>query len=271
MLHEFQYLAPSSLSELLEFLAKNGSETMVMSGGTDLLVNIRAGLMKPSYVADLKHIEQLHELSFDEKTGLTIGACVTVNELVANPDVQKRYPILFKAGSELATFQLRNRATVAGNVVTASPCGDMSSPLLCLGAKVVITSKDGSREVPFSEFITGVKKTVLAPSEIVERIVVPTDMLDARGEYRKLKRIKGHDLGIIAVALLKKDQKMRIAIGSAAPRPILLPDFPESAKVEEVQEAAHKAISPIDDVRCTKEYRDFMVGVYIKRLMQEVK
>jgi carbon-monoxide dehydrogenase medium subunit len=193
-----------------------------------------------------------------------------VNELVEYQAVREHYSILRIAGAELATHALRNRATVAGNIVTASPCGDMSSPLLCLAAEVEIASVSGVRRISFSEFIKGVKKTVLAPEELVTRVVVPTDYQDARAGYEKLKRIKGHDLGVVAVALIKKKGTMRVAVSSAAPTPVLLRDFPEDTPVEEVMAEAQSRISPIDDVRCTKEYRCFMVDVFIRRLLEEV-
>ncbi len=146
----------------------------------------------------------------------------------------------------------------------------MASPLLCLEASLVVTSQRDSKKIPFTEFITGVKKTVLQPNEIVEKIIVPTKMINARGGYEKLKRIKGHDLGVVSTALLKCNGSIRIAISSAAPTPVLLPDFPSHVSVETVQNAAQSVIRPIDDVRCTAEYRAFMVNVFIERLMGEV-
>jgi carbon-monoxide dehydrogenase medium subunit len=184
--------------------------------------------------------------------------------------VREHYQILHTAGSELATYQLRNRATVVGNLVTASPCGDMSSPLLCVDGHVVLSSKRGSRELPVKEFITGVKSTQIEPDEIVEKVTVPAETADMTGGYEKLKRIKGHDLGLVAVAMTRKNGTMRCAISSAAPTPVLLPEFSSNASYEEVHTAAMDAISPIDDVRCTADYRRFMVGEYIKRLMNEV-
>ena len=271
MLHEFSYIEPGSLSELLDFLKDHGNESALLAGGTDLLVNIRAGLARPAYVVDLKGVPELHELAFSSKDGLSIGACVTVNELIEHQAVEKHYGILRVSGEELATHQLRNRATVIGNVVTASPCGDMSSPLLCLDASVELVSAAGSRAMPLKEFITGVKKTQIRPDEIVSRIIVPPTFAGAAGGYQKLKRIKGHDLGVVAVAMIRTKKTTRVAVSSAAPTPVLLPDFPPNADLAEIQKAAQGAISPIDDVRCTREYRSFMVDVYIKRLIGEVQ
>jgi carbon-monoxide dehydrogenase medium subunit len=134
----------------------------------------------------------------------------------------------------------------------------------------VIASTRGTRRLPVAEFITGVKATALGPDELVERIVIPKTMIDSRGGYKKLKRIKGHDLGVVSAALLKHGDILRIALSSAAPTPVLLPDFPSTEEAGEVQRTAQSMIRPIDDVRCTAEYRSFMVNVFIERLMEEV-
>jgi carbon-monoxide dehydrogenase medium subunit len=269
MTHGFSYIRPKSLEEVIDLLSESLGRGCVFSGGTDLFVDIRAGLAKPDFVVDLKSIESLHRLSFDKRKGLSIGACVTVNGLTGHADVQKHYAILVTAGKELATHQIRNRASVVGNLVTASPCGDMASPLLCLDAELVILSKDGSKNIRLSDFITGVKNTILRPGEIVEKILVPTSMINATGGYKKLKRIRGHDLGVVSVAMLKRNDILRFAISSAAPTPVLLPDFSPDTTLETIQAAAQKAISPIDDVRCSREYRAFMVNAFIERLMEE--
>ncbi len=270
MLHDFSYHRPGTLPEALDFLAHHGSESAVLSGGTDLFVVIRAGIVTPAHVIDLKGIEELSRLTWDEKEGLSVGACVTVNDLIESPVVMKHFPVLPVAGHELATFQLRNRATMVGNLVTASPCGDMGSPLLTLGGEVVLVSARGERRMPVAQFITGVKRTLIEPDEIVQRVVIPPVWADAAGGYHKLKRIKGHDLGVVSVAMIRKAETLRCAISSAAPTPILLPDISLPTSLEAVQQKAQEMISPIDDVRCTKEYRAFMVGIFIKRLMQEL-
>lgn len=271
MLHEFTYEAPTTLDGLLSFIGEHGEESSLLAGGTDLLVNIRSDLEKPNYVVDIKKVDELKTLSFDKNEGLTIGAGVTVDMLVKDESVQKHYPLLVQAGEELADHQLRRRATIIGNLVTASPCGDMSSPLLVLETEVVIRSKNEEKRIPLKDFITGVKKTVIKSDEIVEKLIVPAKNKDAEGDYKKLKRIKGHDLGLVAVAMVKLDNALRFCISSAAPTPILLPDFKPGVSVEEVKKTAMEKISPIDDVRSTKDYREHMVGVYIEELMKEVK
>lgn len=270
MNHMFQYLAPATFEEALQSLAEHGSKAKLLAGGTDLLINIRADLVKPTHVIDIKKIPDITALTFDPKEGLSIGAAVTINAVIKDAAVNEHYPLLAVCAHQLASHQVRNRATVVGNVVNASPCADMAPPLLCLEAALEIRSSEGVRSVPCHEFFTGPKQTILKPGEIVSRITVPAHTSGARGGYKKLKRIQGHDLGIVGVALLKKGDWVRVSVSSAAPTPVLVRDFKASDPLETMVEETLKAISPIDDVRCTRDYRLFMVGVYLKRLVQEV-
>lgn len=271
MLSSFAYLVPKSRSELLGMLGDHASAARLLAGGTDLLVNIRNGLMSPEFVINVKKVDEFRGISYSDKEGLIIRPAATINEVLRSEAVRSHYPLLAVCAYDLASYQIRNRATVIGNVVNASPCSDMAPALLCLDAKAVISSAKGSREVSFREFFLGVKKTVLGPEEMLERIVVPASMKDARGSYHKLKRINGHDLGIVGVALMRHDGLLRLGISSAAPTPVFVGDFTGKEPADAVVERAMKAISPISDVRCTKEYREYMTEVYIRRLLEEVR
>ena len=196
---------------------------------------------------------------------------VTIHDVLRDPRVRKEYPLLAVCAHDLASYQIRNRATVIGNVVNASPCSDMAPALLCLGARADVASARGTRSVPFAEFFTGVKKTVLAADEIVERIVVPYEAAGTRGDYRKLKRITGHDLGIVGVAIGRKDGQIRFGVSSAAPVPVLVTGLTDKNTLDEVVAAVLASVKPISDIRCTKEYRLFMVETFTRRLWEETK
>lgn len=271
MLSTFAYLVPRTRSELLDMLEEHSPAARLLAGGTDLLVNIRSGIMNPDFVINLKKVEDFRGISYSEKDGLIIRPAATINDVLRSDAVRTHYPLLAVCARDLASYQIRNRATVIGNVVNASPCSDMAPALLCLDAKAVIASAKATREVSFREFFLGVKKTVLQPDEMLERIVVPSSMKGARGSYHKLKRINGHDLGIVGVALMRHDGIMRLGISSAAPTPVFVGDFDGKEKADRVVERALKSISPISDVRCTKEYREYMTETYIRRLLEEVK
>jgi carbon-monoxide dehydrogenase medium subunit len=272
MLHQFTYLAPRTRAELHSVLADNGAAASLLAGGTDLLVNIRAGLARPKIVVDAKKVEGLGGLVWSGRDGLVIHAGVTINALLADARTQNDYPLLIACAHDLASHQIRNRATVIGNVVNASPCADMAPALMCLRARAVISSKRGEREIPFSAFFKGVKKTAVAPDEVVERIVVPAASAGARGGYYKLKRINGHDLGIVGVGLyIDRGGEMRLTVGSCAPTPVLIEGLDSSLPADAVVAKVLGAISPISDVRATKEYRSHMVEYYVRRLLDEVR
>ena len=273
MLLRFKYTAPATRAELLELLAGQAagpSSVKLLAGGTDLLVNIRASVLRPSLVVDVKKVAGYSGISWSEAEGLIIRPAVTINEILSDRTVAARYPLLAECARDLASYQIRNRATVAGNVVNASPCSDMAPALLCLGATAVLASARGERELSFKEFFKGVKKTALADDEVLERILVPASSQGARGSYRKLKRIAGHDLGIVGVAICKKSGRLSLGISSSAPTPVLVEGLGEDASEDVLVEAARKAISPISDLRCSKEYREFMVETFVRRLAREV-
>jgi len=266
----FNYRAPVLRAELLSLLADHGADARVLAGGTDLLGDLRSGFVQPSLVVNLKNVKGYSDISWRRDDGLVIGAAVTINDVLQDARVRDSYPLLVACAQDLASHQIRNRATVIGNVVNASPCADMAPALLCLRASAVLSSHTGERKVPFSEFFTGVKRTVMRADEILEEIIVPTETAAARGCYHKLKRIKGHDLGIVGVAAMNKEGTLRLGISSCAPTPLLVEGLSARDPVEAVVAAVHEAISPISDVRCSREYREHMVAVFVRRAMQEV-
>ncbi|MFQ3547772.1 MAG: xanthine dehydrogenase family protein subunit M [Termitinemataceae bacterium] len=271
MLHKFSYVAPRSREELFSILDQEQGAAKILAGGTDLLVNIRNGVMKPRLVVDIKKVAGYQGISYSPSDGLLFRPTVTINEILRDPAVKEHYPLFQECAHDLASYQVRNRATIMGNVVNASPCSDMAPALLCMGAQAIIASSAGTRVIPFSQFFRGVKRTVLAPNEVLEAIQVPAAAADGRGAYKKLKRISGHDLGIVGVAVYIKGDTLRIAVSSAAPTPVVTPDLSDSISIEEAITETRKITSPISDVRCSKEYREFMIGIFVKRLLQEVR
>lgn len=271
MIHQFSYVAPKDLNELLSLLDSGEMGIRLLAGGTDLLVNIRNGLAKPTTVVDVKRIEGASSIEYHSETGLKIGWATTINDILKHPDVGAQYPLLQTCAHDLASYQVRNRATVVGNIVNASPCSDMAPALLCLNGTIEVSSAHGKRSIPVGEFFTGVKRTVLRQNEMVTAITIPVESSGGIGKYRKLKRIQGHDLGIIGVAVAVVDDVMRIAVSSAAPTPVATGDLPLDIPDAEVFKIVDAMIKPISDVRCSAEYRRFMVGEFTRRLLGEVR
>ncbi len=270
MVYEFKYMAPKTAAELASVINDTRTDGKILAGGTDLIPNIRNGLQKPRVVIDIKKFDGADRISFGSD-GLAMGPAVTINDVLRFKEARERYPVLCGCAHELASHQIRNRATVAGNVVNASPCSDMAPALLCLEARAVIRSVSGERVVPFSQFFAGVKKTVLAPGEFLERIIIPAESSGAAGRYLKLNRIAGHDLGIVGVLMTRKQGRIRFAVSSAAPTPVLVDSVVEGDSPDEAARKVLAAVSPISDVRGTREYREHMIGVYTRRLLVEVK
>jgi CO/xanthine dehydrogenase FAD-binding subunit len=277
MIRPFSYFKPKSLAEALDVLQAEG--TRVLAGGTDLLIEMRAGEKCPEKLVDIKGIKDLEELRVDPHKGSVIGACVPLNEIFDNAKMRECLPVLSEAAFSIATYQLRNRATLVGNICNASPAADMGPPLYVLGAEVVIAGPRGERKLPVCDFFTGVKRTALEQGEMVLRVEIPGTS-EAKMGFLKKQRVRGHDLALINVAGLADRQAgtLKICIGACAVTPILIPDtdslFRDTKDLEELAESlaelSEKSISPIDDLRASKEYRKDMVKVFVKRLVRKI-
>jgi carbon-monoxide dehydrogenase medium subunit len=270
MLQEFSYLAPTTLKDLYSTLKKNADKAFILAGGTDLLVEMHNNLIAPKLMVDIKKIADLSGISYDKKKGLVIGATTICIDLINDKNVKKHYPLLADAAHRIGSKQLRNRATIGGNLCTASPCADMGCSLLAMGARVELGSADGTREIALQDYFTGPKKTQIKKHEVLLKIIVPPEVAGAVGGMRKLKRIKGHDLALVSVAMARTPKVMRVGIGSCAPTPVVTADLPANASLAEVKKAVLKAVSPIDDVRASREYRLFMAGEYVESIYAEI-
>ncbi len=273
-LKPFDYYAPRDLTSLFDLLTE---ETKVFAGGTDLFVKIKDGVLLPKVLVDLKRIDELQVLSYEEKKGLTIGAVNTLNEIAESPIVREKFPLLAECCSKVGSYQIRNKATLVGNICNASPAADTAPALLIYDALVNIKGKDGERSVSILDFFTGPGSTVLKEGEIVTSVFVP--YLDGCvGKYYKLSRIKSVDLATVGVAVAKLDGEYRIALGAVAPTPLRIFEAEEILKekrvtpalLDEVGKIIEKAVKPITDLRGSAEYRREMSVVLTKRLLKEL-
>jgi xanthine dehydrogenase FAD-binding subunit len=283
MLPKFDYFAPQTLQETFELLEKHGREAKLLAGGTDLIVSLRAREQRPKSLIDIKGVKELHELSFDEKRGLVVGAAVNLNKLIHYEAASKNYPLLNEAVSTIGDYEIRNRATLVGNICNGSPAADSAPALLVLDANVNIASQRGKRTIPLQEFYTGVKKTVLANNELATSITLPTPPKGYRGGYLKGRRTVGEDLTIVGVGGLvapvsKGGKSVRLAYASVAPTPVRALEAEkvfESNKplgdlLEQAMPIVRKTVSPISDVRGGKDYRANLVEVLTRRLLRQL-
>jgi xanthine dehydrogenase FAD-binding subunit len=283
MLPKFDYFAPQTLQETFELLEKSGKDAKLLAGGTDLIVSLRAREQRPKSVIDIKGVKELHELSFDEKRGLTVGAAVNLNKLIHYDAVSKNYPLLNEAVSTIGDYEIRNRATLVGNICNGSPAADSAPALLVLDANVNIVNQKGKRTVPVREFHTGVKKTVLASNELVTSISVPTPPKGYKGGYLKGRRTVGEDLTVVGVGGLvtpgsKGGKSVRLAYASVAPTPVRALEAekvfesnkPLNDLLDQAMPIVRRTVSPISDVRGGKEYRMNLVEVLTRRLLRQL-
>jgi CO/xanthine dehydrogenase FAD-binding subunit len=282
-LPQFEYLAPGTLEEALHYLNSYQGQALVMAGGTDLIPKIKGRKLKtPGYVIDLKNIPGLDHIKYDGRNGLTIGGLVTIRNIEKSPLIQDLYPLLYEAAASLASVQVRNRGTLAGNICNAVPSADTAPALLDLEARMTLVSLRGSRTVGSEGFFTGPNQTAVAPDEILTEIQIPVLKSGSRSRYLKLSPRRAMDLAVVGVAVLALPdsglfQDVRIALGAVAPTPIrarqaetLLRDQKISPEIiDRAAETAAQEARPIDDHRASAEYRRDMVKVLTARALTQ--
>ena len=279
------YHAPVTTGEALALLAQYGDACRVISGGTDLILELERGARHQDVLVDVSRIAELREIGYENKPGFfTIGANVTHNQVVADRRlVEKAFP-LAKACWLVGAPQIRNRGTVAGNLVTASPANDTITPLSAMDATVTLASQArGERTLRFNEFFLGVRRTALQPDEMLLRINVPALGGSERGTFLKLGLRQAQAISLINVALtldLVGDvvRRARIALGAVAPTIIRAAEAEAylagktlgAEVIERAAELAAASARPISDIRAGADYRRDMVRVFTARGLLEL-
>lgn len=283
MLPEFELLRPASLPEALELLARYGPDARPIAGGTNVLVELRDRFAGPPVLVDIGGLEELRgiEMSRDSAT-VSVRAATTIAEVLRHPLVAEHGAVLKQAAAVFASPLVRNRATLGGNLVDASPAADTAPPLLALGAQVELASTRGSRCVPLTEFFTGVRKTVRQPDELLVRVSWP--VTTGAGAFHKFGLRRADAISVISAAVVVEangDGRCHgaaVALGAVAPKPIRAPGAEQLLcesdwTAEVVAEAARLAAShtsPIDDIRGSAAYRRHITEVTIRRLLIQV-
>jgi carbon-monoxide dehydrogenase medium subunit len=280
-MNSYDYLKPQSLYEVWD-LNKKFPGARYIAGGTDLMVRIKNRELKPSSLISLRSIPELSGIEIGEKT--RIGAMTTITDLINHPELGTIFPVLIQAAKRLGGPQIRNVASIGGNLCNCSPCADTALPLLVLEARAVLKRSEGAREVPLNEFFIGPGESCLLPGEILTEILLDKPAPNARAIFMKKGRVK-MDLAIASVAVLLeinsdtgKCKKARITAGSVAPVPLRLKkveELFENAEISEemlieAQKIAASSVSPITDIRSTADYRRQIIGVYVKRAVEKL-
>ena len=277
----FEYHTPSTVSEALDLMTRFMGRARFIAGGTDLLIAMKNREATPEHLISLSGIRAMKGLSYNGQ--LRIGAFTTLAEIERFEPVKKEFLPLRDAVYVMASSQVRNLATIGGNLCSAVPSADTAPPLIALNASLTILGPSGERKVTVEDFFTGPKQTVLKANEIVTTITIPKPEAGASGCYLKLMRRHAMDLALVGVAAcLKLDAnkvctEARIALGAVAPTPIRVPEVEAQLVKKELGEAvvaeaakiAGTQCRPIGDIRASLEYRCSMVEVLTRRAIME--
>lgn len=275
------FYTPRSLDETLQLLADHREEARLVAGGTDLIVEIERKVRSPKIVIDISRLPNLDRITQDDSKHIHLGPLVTHNQVVGSELCMDRAFPLAKACWEIGAPQIRNRGTVAGNLVTASPANDTITPLWALGAQVTLQSARGSRTLPFKEFFLGVRQTALEPDEMIVDISFPAMAGHEIGTFLKLGLRRAQAISVVNVAIVLSMladtvTQARIALGSVAPT-ILRAEEAErflTGKVLTREVVTHagklaaQTITPISDVRGSAEYRRYMTEILTRHALE---
>jgi carbon-monoxide dehydrogenase medium subunit len=283
LLPRFAFHQPASVAEALEVLGQYGDQAAVIAGGTDLLVNMKHKKLAPKHLVGLERIEELDGLAANNG-GIRIGPRLTASALAGSGELTGSAAALALGAGTLGSPQVRNRATVGGNVCTARPAADMCLPLLALEAKALLAGPAGPRELPLDEFFLGPGQTAREPGELLTGLLIPKPAQGSGAGYEKLGLRKALEIALVNVAAVltldgdgKTIKAAKVALGAVAPTPILAPGA-EAALVgraagEEAFAQAGKAAAadakPITDHRGSAEFRREMVEVLTRRALRQ--
>ena len=270
---------PISLQEASRLLKEHGPGGRFLAGGTDLVIAIKEKGLVPKYVVDLKKIPGLSAIREHADGSLTIGALTTMREVEISPVIIRKFPFLAQSAAEVGSIQIRNRATVGGNMANATPSADVAPGLIALNATAKIVGARGEKTVPLEEFFRGPGQTVMEPDEILTEITIPKTSPQLVGEYIKFSPRDMMDLAYVGVAVTynltdtNRCSDVRIVLGAVAPTPIrarnseaiLEGQILTAELAAKVGEETAKECKPISDVRSSADYRRAMVGVMTKR------
>lgn len=279
----FDYLAPTTTSELAGLLALHQDRCRILAGGTDLVNWMAERIYRPDYVIDLRRLP-LAGISYEAGRGLTIGAATTIEAIERSAVIRERYYALVQAAGQIGSPQIRAMATIGGNCCNASPCADMPPPLITLGAAVVLSSARGSRELPLESFITGNRQTAIQADEFLESVRVPDPWPHAACRYSPFGLRAAQEIDIASVAVnVAIDpatgliSNARIAMGAVAPyamrakkaEDLLAGKKPTSEVLNEAAALCGRECRPIDDLRASASYRRHIVGVLARRMLRD--
>ena len=278
----FDFYQPATLKEASQLLKDKGTGGRFLAGGTDLVIAMKEKGLLPKYVVDLKRIPDLAGIRENSDGSITLGALTTMYSIETSPLIKQKFPFLAQSAAEVGSIQIRNRATIGGNMSNATPSADTAPALIALDATAKIANAGGERVVRLEDFFKGPGQTVMNSDEILTEVTIPKTAANLVGEYIKFSPREMMDLAYVGVAVAynynasnKQCDAVRIVLGAVAPTPIrakraeaALEGKPLTESLaESVGQIAAEEAKPISDVRSSAEYRRAMVGAMTKRAL----
>ena len=275
-----EYFEPKSIGDALSVLAEHGAEAKVIAGGTDVMVDIKFK-EEPGALVNIKKIPSLSGIA-ESGGAIRIGALTTIRELETSALVREKLPVLWEAAHQFASLQVRNTATIGGNICRASPSGETLAPLLVLDAKAILAFSDGERSEPFSGFFQGPGKSSVGAKGLLKEIEIPIQPAGSKGVYLKHAVRGAMDIAMVGVAVLLTAnagsvQDVRIGLGAVAPTPLRAPKTEAllrgkpltAALLKEAGALAASEASPISDQRSSAENRRWIVEALTRRGLEQ--
>lgn len=284
-LDNFEYFSPSTAEEALSLAASLGGRARILAGGTDLIIMMKEKMASPEYLIDINGVKEFRGISYSPGKDVAIGAAVKIAEIERSELIRDKYFALHQAAGELGSIQVRSMATIGGNSCHASPAAETPPPLIALGARAVIRSAAGEREMPLEEFILGNRRTALNEGEILTGFNLPEPPPGSASRYMYVGLRDAMEIDTVNMAVcmdLEGDgrtvKELKIVMGSVAPAPLVAVKARAVLKGREfsgdlVEKAAAEAsgeATPISDIRASAEYRREVVAVLARRLLHEV-
>jgi carbon-monoxide dehydrogenase medium subunit len=276
-MHTFAYARPATLAEAVALLAEHGAAARVLAGGTDLIIRLRDGTLVPDVVIDLKRIASLRPGVREEAGLVVIGATTVMTDVAADPLVRRHFAALADAAAVVGSVQIRNRATLGGNICNASPAADTAPPLLVYDATVVAEGPGGTRRIAVDDFFVRSGVTTLAGDEIVTAIELPLPALRMGAAHERRTRRRGHDLASVTLCCgVREDGVTRLSYGSVGPRPVLRvdetgiladPAAPAEARTNILEQLLADASPSPRSMRASPAYRLAMLRVLGRRAL----
>jgi len=273
----FAYAAPATLSEASALLEEQGPEACLLAGGTDVVVGVRNRTLRPKVVIDLKRVSELRPEISEAGPWVTITATTVLADILDDQRIRARFPALLEAAATVGSAQIRNRATLTGNICHASPAADTAPPLLAYGARVSLASIRGTRQLNLDDFFVGPGKTVLQRGEVVTSIDLPIASERRGATFARITRRRGVDLAAISLCcIVESSGRTLFAYGAVGPRPFIVTDesgvladpAAGDGRKDEVLRRLLTQASPISDVRGSREYREAMLLVMSRRALR---